>query len=104
MANKFYIHPQNLCSLFFFFFWIARVFAGGCVSSQQMTYFLHTHHLTNTERPLYMHNVSVNTAKKILLYINSCYDKDVCGCGKCLKWNWLIFNYPWLLRTQLLYS
>lgn len=35
-------------------------------------------------------------------YINSVYSKDMSGCGKCQLWNWLIFNYRWLLHTAAL--
>lgn len=81
--SKFYLHPSHLCThlLLLLFFsdclWLPSphsqifkyLFAGGCVSSQQMTQFLHTHNLANIERPLYIHQVSANTLKFIPLFM-----------------------------------
>lgn len=100
-----FISIPKICVVFFFFFFGLLVCLQGdaSVPNRWPTFYTRTILLT-LKGPSTCITCLWILQKKILLYINSCYDKDICGCGKCLKWNWLIFNYRWLLRTQLLYS
>lgn len=63
--------------------------------------FTHAQSYKHWKAPLHTLRVCEH-CKNSSFYINSVYSKDTSGCGKCQLWNWLIFNYRWLLHIAAL--
>lgn len=109
--NELYLHAANLCShlLFFGFFRLLvaplstlsdfqiSVCRGMCQFRTDDLVFAHAQSYKHWKAPLH---TLCEHCKNSSFYINSVYSTS--GCGKCQLWNWLIFNYRWLLHTAAL--